>query len=274
MTSNLDYFMIGLQIQQRVLTVQQVGCRIKVASSANLVKQERLVMSPVPIVKIAMLVNTVKVKKKTLTVILQKIPIQRHVLIVQLVGCPDKEAPSVNAARQVKKAAKMENRDALSVPCTSIVKVTKEIVLVNFFQNNQQIPRLVLIVRRVGDQKRVAASAKVARPASTPTPYWIQRTTKSALVVPQASIAKVKRTMVSPIQIQRRVLIAQRGIHQVLVVPSAKSVGQGHMVMGVSLVPRVNTATAVTPLRSLAEIAQPVTTVTTLAKVLVCPVFQ
>jgi hypothetical protein len=203
-----------------------------------------------------------------------KLQIPLHVLIVQLVGCPDKEAPSVNAARQVKKAAKMEDRDALSVPCTSIVKVTKEIVLVNFFQNNQQIPRLVLIVRRVGDQKRVAASAKVARPASTPTPYWIQRTTKSALVVPQASIAKVKRTMVSPIQIQRRVLIAQRGIHQVLVVPSAKSVGRGHTAMGVKIVPKVNTATAVILLRSPVDIAQPGTTVMASVKVLVCPVFR
>ena len=56
-------------------------------------------------------------------------------------------------------------------------------------------------------------------------------------------------------------------------VPNAKSVGRGHTAMGVSLVPKVNTATAVTLLRSLAESAQPVTTVPTLVKVLVCHVF-
>jgi len=71
----------------------------------------------------------------------------------------------------------------------------------------------------------------------------------------------------------RLVLIAQRGIHQVLVVPSAKPVGRGRTAMGVSLVPQVNTATAVTLLRSPADIAQLVTTVTTLVKVLVCRVF-
>ena len=56
-------------------------------------------------------------------------------------------------------------------------------------------------------------------------------------------------------------------------VPNVKPVGRGHTAMGVSLVPKVNTATAVTLLRSLAESAQPVTTVPTLVKVLVCRVF-
>jgi hypothetical protein len=44
--------------------------------------------------------------------------------------------------------------------------------------------------------------------------------------------------------------------------------------MGVSRVPQVNTAMAVTLLRTLAEIAQPVTTVTTSVKVHVCPAVQ
>ena len=54
-------------------------------------------------------------------------------------------------------------------------------------------------------------------------------------------------------------------------VPNVKPVGRGHTAMGVSLVPKVTTATAVTLLRSLAAIAQPGTTVTTSVKVHVCP---
>ena len=83
---------------------------------------------------------------------------------------------------------------------------------------------------------------------------------------------KSKTKMVTRL-IPRLVLVAQRGIHQVLVVPSAKVVERGRTAMGASLVPKVNTATAVTLLRSPADIAQPVTTVTTLVKVLVCRVF-
>jgi hypothetical protein len=56
-------------------------------------------------------------------------------------------------------------------------------------------------------------------------------------------------------------------------VPSAKPVGRGRTAMGVSFVTKVITATAVTLLRSRVEIAQPVTTVTTLARVLVCPAY-
>ena len=50
-------------------------------------------------------------------------------------------------------------------------------------------------------------------------------------------------------------------------VPNVKPVGRGHTAMGVSLVPKVTTATAVTLLRSLAAIAQPGTTVMALVKV-------
>ena len=57
-------------------------------------------------------------------------------------------------------------------------------------------------------------------------------------------------------------------------VPNAKLAGRGHMVMDAYRVPKVNIVTAVTLLRSPAEIAQPGTTVTTLAKVLVCPAFR
>jgi hypothetical protein len=89
-------------------------------------------------------------------------------------------------------------------------------------------------------------------------------------IVMLVNTVKVKKTTVSTLLIQRLVLIVQRGIHPVLVVPSAKPVGRGHTAMGVSLVPKVTTATAVTLLRSLADIAQPGTTVTTSVKVHVC----
>jgi hypothetical protein len=56
----------------------QANCPKPAAANVNLAKQERLVMSPVPIVNIAMLVNTVKVKKKMVTPL-----IQRLVLIAQ-----------------------------------------------------------------------------------------------------------------------------------------------------------------------------------------------
>ena len=58
------------------------------------------------------------------------------------------------------------------------------------------------------------------------------------------------------------------------VAPNAKPVGREHTAMDAYRVPKVNTAMAVTLLRSLVEIAQPVTTVTTLVKVLVCPAVQ
>ena len=57
------------------------------------------------------------------------------------------------------------------------------------------------------------------------------------------------------------------------VAPNVKPVGRGHTAMGASRVTKVITATAATLLRSLADIAQPGTTVTTLVKVLVCRVF-
>ena len=84
---------------------------------------------------------------------------------------------------------------------------------------------------------------------------------------------KAKKTTVLTPLTQRLVLIAQRAIHQALVVPNAKPVGRGRTVMGVKIVQKVNTAMAVILLRSPAEIAQPGTTATTLVKVLVCPAF-
>ena len=57
-------------------------------------------------------------------------------------------------------------------------------------------------------------------------------------------------------------------------VPNAKLAGRGHMVMDAYRVPKDNIVTAVTLLRTPAEIAQPVTTVTTSVKVLVCPAFR
>jgi hypothetical protein len=59
----------------------------------------------------------------------------------------------------------------------------------------------------------------------------------------------------------------------VRVVPSANPVVLERTVLGVNRVTKVITATVVTLLRSPADIAQLVTTVTTLVKVLVCRVF-
>ena len=57
-----------------------------------------------------------------------------------------------------------------------------------------------------------------------------------------ASTVKVKTKRATRL-IPRRVLIAQRGIYQVLVVPSANPVELGRTVLGVKSVVKVNTVT-------------------------------
>ena len=57
-----------------------------------------------------------------------------------------------------------------------------------------------------------------------------------------ANTVKVKTKMVTRLT-QQLVLIAQRGIHQVLVVPSANHVELGRTVLGVKSVVQVNTVT-------------------------------
>jgi hypothetical protein len=84
---------------------------------------------------------------------------------------------------------------------------------------------------------------------------------------------KAKKTTVLTLLIQLHALIAQQGIHPVLEVPSVNYVEPGRMAMSAYPVRKVNTATAVTLLRTPAEIAQSGTTATTSAKVLVCPAF-
>ena len=106
---------------------------------------------------------------------------------------------------------------------------------------------------------------------------------RECLVMPPVPLVKIamlvntvkaKKTTVSTLLIQLHALIAQQGIHPVLVVPSANDVEPGRMAMGAYRVPKVNTATAVTLLRSPAAIAQPGTTAMTSVKVLVCPAVQ
>ena len=159
--------------------------------------------------------------------------IPRHVLIVQLVGHPTQAAPSANAARRVKKPLRVEDRGARSVPNTSTVKVTREIVMVYFFHLNPPIPRHVLSVQRVGDRtralERVPPSATLAMPAGSPTTYWIQRTAKIALTVPKASIVKVKRRMVSPSQIRRNALIVPQDGRPKEAAPDVKLVERVHL---------------------------------------------
>jgi len=138
--------------------------------SAKLVKQERLVMLPVLIVKIVMLVNTVKVKKTTVSTLL----IQLHALVAPLVGRPKPAVPN----------AKLVKQERLVMLPVLIVKI-------------------VMLVNTV----------------------------------------KVKQTTVLTPPTQRLVLIAQRGIHQVLGVPSANPVELGRTVLDVKIVVKVNTVT-------------------------------
>jgi hypothetical protein len=88
-----------------------------------------------------------------------------------------------------------------------------------------------------------------------------------------ANTVKAETKMVTRL-IPRRVSIAQRGIRQVRVVPSANPVGRGRTVLGASRVLLVTIAMAVILMRSPVGIAQPGTTTTTSAKVLVCPAVQ
>ena len=70
----------------------QAKLRTPAVANAKLVNQERLVMSPVPIVKIAMLVNTVKAKKTTVSTLLT----QLHASIAQQGIHPVPVVPSAN----------------------------------------------------------------------------------------------------------------------------------------------------------------------------------
>ena len=96
---------------------------------------------------------------------------------------------------------------------------------------------------------------------------------KTVKIAKLVNTVKAKKTTVLTLLIQRLVWIARWGIRRVLVVPSANPVGRERTAMGVKIVSKVNTATAVTQLRFPAGIAQLVTTTMTLVKALVCPVF-
>ena len=88
-----------------------------------------------------------------------------------------------------------------------------------------------------------------------------------------ANTVKAETKMVTRL-IPRRVSIAQRGIRQVRVVPSANPVELGRTVLGVKSAVKVNTATVLIQELLCAAIAQPGTTTTTSVKVLVCPAVQ
>ena len=66
---------------------------------------------------------------------------------------------------------------------------------------------------------------------------------KTVKIVVLVNTVKVKKTTVLTPLIQRLVLIAQRGIHQVLAVPSANPVELGRTVLDVKIVVKVNTVT-------------------------------
>ena len=141
-------------------------------------------------------------------------------------------------------------------------------IVVSVKNQKKQDPPSVSIVMQV--KFRILAVSSVKRAMLECLVILLVPIVKIAMLV---NTVKAKKTTVSTLLIRRLVLIAQRGIHQVLVVPSAKPVGRGRTAMGASLVPKVNIVTAVTLLRSPADIVQLVTTVPTLVKVLVCRVF-
>ena len=154
------------------------------------------------------------------------------------------------------------------------VKTVKIAVLANTVQAKKTtvltplIQRLVLVALLVGRRKPVVPNVNLAKQELS-----VMLRVKTVKIAVLANTVQAKKTTVLTPLIRRLVLIAQRDIHQALAVPSAKPVVRGHTAIGASLVPKVNTATAVILLRSPADIAQPVTTVTTLVKVLVCPAF-
>ena len=126
----------------------------------------------------------------------------------------------------------------------------------------------MLHVTKVRRLKKVVRSVNRVKPECL-----VMLLVKIARIVVLANTVKVKKTMVKTTLTQQLVLIVQLGIHQLLVVPSANPVVLERTVLGVNRVTKVITATVVTLLRSPADIALLVTTVTTLVKVLVCPAF-
>jgi hypothetical protein len=195
--------------------------------NANLATLERLTMSPVPIVKIAMLVNTVNAKKTTGSTLL----IQLCALTAPLAGPPRRAAPNAKLAKQV----------LLVIPWVPIVKIA---MLVNTVNAKKTAGSTLLIQLRAltaplaGPPRRAAPNAKLAKQvllAISPVPI-----VKIAML---GNTVKAKKTTVSTLLIRWLVLIAQQGIHQVRVVPSANPVELGRTVLGVKAVVQVNTVT-------------------------------
>ena len=71
--------------------------RTPAVANAKFASQERLVMPPVPFVKIAMLVNTVKAKKTTVL----PPPMPLFALDAPPVGRPKQAVPNANRVKQV-----------------------------------------------------------------------------------------------------------------------------------------------------------------------------
>ena len=126
----------------------------------------------------------------------------------------------------------------------------------------------MLHVTKVRRLKKVVRSVNRVKPECL-----VMLRVESVIIAVLVNTVKAKKRMVKSTLIQRLVLIVQLVIHQVLVVPSANPVVLERTVLGVNRVTKVITATVVTLLRSPADIALLVTTVTTLVKVLVCPAF-
>jgi len=137
------------------LVARLVGRPKPVIPNVNLAKLECLVMPPVPIVKIAMLINTVKAKKTTVL----PLPMLPFALIARLGGHRKPAAPSAKRASLVLSAASEVNRASLAKK-VSIVKVKNRTVRVGFVHNVLQILRNASVVQQVGTRSRAALNAK------------------------------------------------------------------------------------------------------------------
>jgi len=133
-----------------VLTVQMVGCLIRVAPTVNPVKRVRLVTLPVKNAKIVQSVNFVRVKQKMAMAL-----ILPNAVIVQWGGRLKRVVLNANVVNRVR---------LVTLP----VKNAKIVLPVNFVQVKQKmvlalIQPNALVVQRVGIPKQVALNANVVK---------------------------------------------------------------------------------------------------------------
>ena len=108
-------------------------------------------------------------------------------------------------------------------------------ILITGIKQGHQVAYHAMMVRR---RKKVAPNVNLVKQECL-----VRVLVKTVTIAMLVNTVKVKKTTMKLLRTPPFVLIAQRGIHQVLVVPSAKRVEQVPMVMDVNPVPKVNTVT-------------------------------